>query len=186
MPIAVDKGREKRSRQGIDDVCRVGQESVQQFSGSMCLCAKRREWNNYGGLQSGFNGTTVRLYAPTYHRFGRGALINLGVGAGGVYDEAGEFLGEKNVQRSHTAEVRFQVSELPAADFDSGWFYTEAQRAASSFHEIYHGLKGYPARVKVMTKAVDGQNAGFLFEGRGDGQKYRWYSRYGTSCMTSS
>jgi hypothetical protein len=65
------------------------------------------DWISHGGLVSGvdFNRSVVRLWAPNMDRFGRGAIINLGMGLGGLYNAAKVFVREQFVQRSHTAMV---------------------------------------------------------------------------------
>ncbi len=59
---------------------------------------------------------------------------------------------------------------LPPPDFDSGWFEMHSQAGVASYKEIEHGLGVYPSRVKVLVKAIDGANAGFIFEGSGTAQ----------------
>ncbi len=68
-------------------------------------------WAHYGGIISGIDSNTgrVRLWAPSYSMFGRGAIINLGQGSGGLYDSRKVFIAEKNVQKTHTALVRVAV-----------------------------------------------------------------------------
>ena len=65
-------------------------------------------WAHYGGVISGVDSVTgnVRLWAPSYGRFARGAIINLGQGSGGNYDINKNFIAEVNVQKTHTALVR--------------------------------------------------------------------------------
>lgn len=54
-----------------------------------------------------------------------------------------------------------------APDFDSGWFSMSSQAGTNSYQEITHNLGVYPSRVKVLVKAIDGPNEGFIFEGSG-------------------
>jgi len=54
--------------------------------------------------------------------------------------------------------------------FDSGWFPMSSQAGANSYQEIVHGLGSYPTEVKVLVRAVDGNNLGFIFEGMGAAQ----------------
>ncbi|RKZ41692.1 MAG: hypothetical protein DRQ49_04220 [Gammaproteobacteria bacterium] len=61
-------------------------------------------------------------------------------------------------------------SKLPAPDYDSGWFTMKSQAGTASFKELTHGLGVYPSLVKVLVKAVDGENNGFIFEGMGSAQ----------------
>ena len=71
---------------------------------------------------------------------------------------------------------------LPVQDFDSGWFTFAAQRDLASFQRVAHGLGGVPARVKVLTRATEGDNERFVFEGAGTSQTddnqrtYHWLS----------
>ena len=59
---------------------------------------------------------------------------------------------------------------LPSPDFESDWFLMESQQGANSYKEIDHNLGEYPSRVKVLVKAIDGANEGFIFEGSGTAQ----------------
>ncbi len=59
---------------------------------------------------------------------------------------------------------------LPPPDFDSGWFEMSSQAGEASFKEIEHGLGVYPSRLKVLVKAIDGANNGFIFEASGTAQ----------------
>jgi hypothetical protein len=61
-------------------------------------------------------------------------------------------------------------SKLPPPDYDSGWFTMKSQDGANSFKELRHGLGVYPSKVKVLVKAIDGANNGFIFEGTGAAQ----------------
>ncbi len=61
----------------------------------------------------------------------------------------------------------FAVSSFPKPEFDSGWFIMESQAGVNSFKEITHDLGVYPSHVKVLVKAIDGNNSGFIFEGTG-------------------
>jgi len=55
-------------------------------------------------------------------------------------------------------------------DYDSGWFNMSSQAGVNSFRELSHNLGQYPAQVKVLVRAVDGNNLGFIFEGMGNAQ----------------
>jgi hypothetical protein len=57
------------------------------------------------------------------------------------------------------------VSDAPY--FDSGWFFMSSQAGTNSYKEITHDLGDYPSRVKVLVRAIDGANEGFIFEGSG-------------------
>nr|VFJ57036.1 MAG: Collagen triple helix repeat-containing protein [Candidatus Kentron sp. FW] len=61
------------------------------------------------------------------------------------------------------------VCEDGGPDYDSGWFTMQSQQGTNSFKEISHNLGVYPSRVKVLVKAIDGANNGFIFEGLGGG-----------------
>ena len=54
--------------------------------------------------------------------------------------------------------------------FDSGWFEMKSQAGPDSFTEISHNLGTYPSKVKVLIKAIDGNNEGYIFEGMGMAQ----------------
>ena len=55
-------------------------------------------------------------------------------------------------------------------DYDSGWFNMSSQAGANSYRELTHNLNQYPAHVKVLTRAVDGNNNGYIFEAMGGAQ----------------
>jgi len=59
---------------------------------------------------------------------------------------------------------------IAPADYDSGWFRMKSQDGANSYKEISHNLGVYPSQVKVLVKAFDGENNGFIFEGSGSAQ----------------
>lgn len=61
-------------------------------------------------------------------------------------------------------------TKFPAPDFDSGWFEMSSQAGTASFKEVAHNLGVYPSMVKVLTKATDGNNNGFIFEAMGSAQ----------------
>jgi hypothetical protein len=67
-------------------------------------------------------------------------------------------------------------SSPPLQDFDSGWFLMAAQSGIASFETIPHGLGAYPAKVKVLVRAVDGNNQRYVFEGAGAAQTSDYYS----------
>ena len=118
---------------------------------------------NYGGLVFAYSDRTVRLWAPdrkTAAALGR--IVN-------VFDGWG---GEVNTQQSLSAEVRVTAQGNCTIDyeFDSGWFSMSAQAGTESFQEIFHGLKGTPDEVRVLTRAIDGNNEGFVFEAMGNAQ----------------
>jgi hypothetical protein len=52
-------------------------------------------------------------------------------------------------------------------DYDSGWFNMSSQAGVNSYRELNHNLGQYPAHIKVLTRAIDGNNNGFIFEGMG-------------------
>lgn len=60
---------------------------------------------------------------------------------------------------------------LSAPDFDSGWFTMQSQQGTDSYKEVTHDLGQYPSRVKVLVKAIDGANEGFIFEAIGVASK---------------
>ena len=61
-------------------------------------------------------------------------------------------------------------SKLPPPDYESSWFTMKSQAGTASFKELTHGLGVYPSVVKVLVKAVSGENKGFIFEGMGSAQ----------------
>lgn len=64
----------------------------------------------------------------------------------------------------------FKPMRLPEPDYDSGWFTMNSQAGTASFQEVVHNLGDYPSQVKVLVRAVDGPNEGFIFEGMGAAQ----------------
>lgn len=55
------------------------------------------------------------------------------------------------------------------AGYDSGWFNMGSQAGTASFRELRHGLAVSPAGLitRVLIRALDGANAGFVFAGSG-------------------
>jgi len=70
-------------------------------------------------------------------------------------------------------------SFIPTPSFDSGWFLMKSQAGQNSFTEITHNLGEYPRQVKVLIKAIDGANEGFIFEGIGMAQASDENEEYG-------
>lgn len=143
-------------------------------------------WASYGGIISGVSRGRVHLWAPSFAQYGRGYIINLGAGHGGEYDSQNRWVGERNVQKSHSAMVRVLVDALPAPDYDSDWTYLGAQRQSDSYQQQFvHGIRndagGYdwPAECRVLVRGVDGPTAGITFEARGDGMRTGHYSNGG-------
>lgn len=137
-------------------------------------------WSQYGGLISGVGpGGRVRIWAPTFHRYGRGALINLGSGSGAMYDIRGNFVREEQVQKSHTGMVRVVVDMPAAPEYDSGWTYHASQRRNMNYEEFEFGWGEWPVECKVYVRPVEGANKGYLFEGRGDALVTDYYGPYG-------
>nr|VFK69963.1 MAG: Collagen triple helix repeat-containing protein [Candidatus Kentron sp. TUN] len=62
------------------------------------------------------------------------------------------------------------VCEDGGPNYDSGWFTMQSQQGTNSFKQVSHNLGVYPSRVKVLVKAIDGANNGFIFEGSGSAQ----------------
>lgn len=55
----------------------------------------------------------------------------------------------------------------------------QSQQGTDSYKEVTHGLGQYPSRVKVLVKAIDGANEGFIFEGIGVASKDEDNRHYG-------
>jgi len=89
-----------------------------------------------------------------------------------LYNKVNE-LSAKNDELSAkvTALETGNAGKLPPADYDSGCFEMKSQAGVNSYKEISHNLGVYPKRVKVLVKAIDGANQGFIFEGTGSAQK---------------
>jgi len=80
--------------------------------------------------------------------------------------------GEEQTPRMALSAVpyAFKPVRLPEPDYDSGWFSMSSQAGNASFMEVVHNLGDYPSLVKVLVRAVDGVNEGFIFEGLGAAQ----------------
>lgn len=116
---------------------------------------------------------------PSHLRF----LVSVGPGWGGDYDSEGNFQGETNTQSTHNADVRVVVTPMRAADYDTGWLSMSANQGSASWRRVYHALGTLPARVKVLVRAPDGNNAGFVFEAAGNSQfGDRFSTLYGGAC----
>ena len=89
-----------------------------------------------------------------------------------LYNKVNE-LSAKNDELSAkvTALETGNAGKLPPADYDSGCFEMKSQAGVNSYKEISHNLGVYPKRVKVLVKAIDGPNQGFIFEGIGSAQE---------------
>lgn len=118
---------------------------------------------NYGGVIFAYSDRNVRLWAPDVSDdSSNGYIVN-------IYDGWG---GEVNTQRSNTASVRVKAKGNCSINyhFDSGWFNMSAQSGTDSYKEMSHGLGVIPGEVRVLTRAIDGNNKGFVFEGMGHAQ----------------
>jgi hypothetical protein len=132
-------------------------------------------WHSYGGLQIGYDGERVRMWAPSdnnYYsrRHGQSSLIHILGGYGMVNDEEGRGKEFKNVQNSHAGMVRVSVGKDSMPQFDSGWTRLKANDGKASFLMLQHGLGGTPGRVKVLVRVLDGNNKHFIFPAVGSQQ----------------
>lgn len=66
--------------------------------------------------------------------------------------------------------VPFALVAENRPSFNSGWFSMSSQAGTNSYQEVAHNLGFYPSRVTVQVRAIDGPNAGFIFEGMGAAQ----------------
>ena len=71
---------------------------------------------------------------------------------------------EVNIHRTNELDLG---DTLDVAKYDSGWFVMQSQAGTDSYQEVEHNLGDYPRAIKVLVKAVDGPNEGFIFEGSG-------------------
>lgn len=136
-------------------------------------------WPQHGGVISAYSSATVRLWAPQWVKFQRGAIFNVMAGVGATFDGNNNFIEETNAQISHTAEVRVKVTRQAPPDFDTGWFRFAAQQQYDSFRTVYHNLGVMPGDVRVLIRALGGPNAGYVFEGRGDAHRRGSFGSYG-------
>lgn len=136
-------------------------------------------WARWGGGVLAYNADGLRVWMPSRGRYARGSAVMLAGGVGTEYDELGGFVRERNAQISHNVEARVVLREVASPEFDSGWFDAAAQQGHASSYSVYHGVLGIPRRVRVLVRAMDGPNAGYIFEARGDAQRGRRYGNYG-------
>lgn len=112
----------------------------------------------YSGVVYARNDTCIRVWAPSRNDGNpSGVMTHLGNGWGA----------EAAYQSSSTASVRVTTMREATPDFDSGWLPFSAQNGTSSYLEVPHYMNGMPLQVRVLVQAVDGANAGFIFEGVG-------------------
>ncbi|XP_077987609.1 uncharacterized protein LOC144442201 [Glandiceps talaboti] len=73
-------------------------------------------------------------------------------------------------QKGSQGICRGPVPGIPLPDFETDWQELRSQADQESFLSISHDFREIPARVKVLVKAIDGANNGFVFEGMGSAQ----------------
>lgn len=78
--------------------------------------------------------------------------------------------GERESIKNEARAMFSDDTKFPTPDFDSDWFFMSSQAGINSYVEILHDLGAYPSRVKVLLRAIDGNNKGFIFEGSGSAQ----------------
>jgi hypothetical protein len=66
-----------------------------------------------------------------------------------------------------------------APDFDSGWRNVRSNTAFHTHELMPHGLPEQPFECKQYVRPSDGTLRGYVFEGRGDGQRIDVYGQYG-------
>ena len=124
----------------------------------------------YSGVVYARNDTTIRVWAPSKNDGNpSGVMTHLGNGWGA----------ENKYQTSLTANVRVTMLREATPDFDSGWLTFNAQAGSSSYKEVAHYMAGIPLQVRVLVQAVDGLNAGFVFEGIGSAPSSDEVGKYG-------
>jgi hypothetical protein len=113
----------------------------------------------YGGLLFAYNSKNIRLWAPSGVN---GYIININTG-----------WGQKNLQSTKTASVNVRASVGSNPQFDTGWVSMRSQsnKPSKIQKDFYHSLGSLEyAVVKVFYRAVDGANAGYVFEAVGSAQ----------------
>ncbi|XP_065837147.1 uncharacterized protein [Oscarella lobularis] len=121
------------------------------------------EKDNYGGVVFAYNETIIKLWAPDVSNWKIGHIIMTGDGWGG----------EKNAQFSHNAEIKVMAwINYPDGEpnYAVDWFEMKSNDGSNSFKELQlpsQSFRDYPSQCRVLTKAVDGNNIGFIFEGIG-------------------
>lgn len=71
-------------------------------------------------------------------------------------------------------------------DFDSGWFPMFAQGDLASYESVTHNLGTYPVKIKVLMRAVDGNNQRFVFEAAGNQQTNDYSCKWQSRALTVS
>jgi hypothetical protein len=114
---------------------------------------------SYGGVTFGYSRNQYRVFAPNsgVERNTRGTIVNIGGGWGN----------EAFAHRSNVSLVRVRAGLDSTPDFDSGWFEVTANGPGPSHFVFNHSLGVLPARVRVIAKAMTGQDVGFVFDGCG-------------------
>eukprot|EP00937_MAST-01D_sp_MAST-1D-sp2_P000675 g675.t1 len=146
--------------------------------------------NAYGGVLFAYDQDSLRLWAPANpddftkcykdgggspsncnqqwsHQYLQPSIIRVGFAFGGEMNNNGYLEELRHAQASANAQVRMQVKKDRAPSYDSGWFRLRAEAGAAAFAEHFHRLGAVPGRVKVVARAIDGPNKGFVFEGVG-------------------
>ena len=161
----------ERSRVEVRVQALDGDNAGFKFAGAgAALQTDSRSNTYYGGVVFGYNSEKVRVWAPSLNGgSSEGTMINIGKGWGN----------EAHSQFSTSAMVNVRVFEDDQPDWDSGYFTFKSQQGSSSFKKVTHALGGYPSRVKVLVRAVDGNNLGYVFEGIGAAQTDDDYGEYG-------
>jgi len=110
----------------------------------------------------------VRVWAPSSGATGGYlALIGNGGWGNGI-----------NIQATHEADIKIYAWLDPTpADYDSGWVSLSSQQGTSSYMSFAHSLGATPDRVRVLVQAIDGNNNGYIFHGKGSAQADDDYSQ---------
>ena len=115
------------------------------------------ETKQKGGVVYGFDDSEVRLWSPD------GTL-----GTAYMALTADGWGGEACTTQEQTADINIIAhAGCAASDYDSGWFTMESQAGTDSFKEVIHGLGALPEEVRVLVRATDGSNSGFIFKSSG-------------------
>ncbi|MEZ4848726.1 MAG: hypothetical protein R3B93_08935 [Bacteroidia bacterium] len=140
-------------------------------------------------LNNAMSPVYSELHNPTTNNFG---IFSLEIGRGqvlsGTFNSVEDIpwhsgskyiqvemdpMGGTNYQPYGSSELLSVPYAMQAGNkpfYDSGWFPMSSQAGANSYKELSHNLGEYPTRVKVLVKAIGGDNDGFIFEGTGSVQ----------------
>ena len=121
---------------------------------------------NYGGVLYGYNESHFRVWIPSDPTYGH--ALNVGNG-----------WGQTNLDAVIAAEVRVKASLGTTPDKDSGWLPMCSQCTNTQLDYVHNLGDLATSIVKVVYRATDGPNAGYVFDAAGSAQADDDGGRYG-------